>query len=164
MEGLLHISCCLVLTSYLVFILLLSSLHPHFTENILSRITNALVVTSNTQHVDLIWCDVSAPSDPAWLPLLHSLVSFYFDNSFSVSFTGPSLYLFHSVDVFPGFWPLVFFSLTPWNFLCDPFHSPCFHSHLHKTQSRSVSFVQNFWPKHNLSLTHFHHDSQIIQT
>ena len=136
-----YISCCLVLTSYLVFILLLSSLHPHFTENILSRITNALVVNSNTQHVHLIWCDMSAPSDPAWLPLLHSLVSFCFDNSFSVSFTGPSLYLFPQCWCFSRILALGLL-LTPWNFLCDPFHSPCFHSHLHKTQSRSVSFVQ----------------------
>ena len=48
-----YICGCLVLTSYLVFILLLSSLHPHFTENILSRITDDLVINSNSQHADL---------------------------------------------------------------------------------------------------------------
>lgn len=106
-----YICCCLVLKSYLVFILQLSSLHPHFTENILCRITNDLVVNSNT-------CMLTSTGVMCLLHLTLTGCLYYilwFPSTLTILSQFPSLAhlstCFHNVDVFPGFFPLVFFSL-----------------------------------------------------
>lgn len=153
-----YICCFYFLTSYLVSILLNSSYHPyHLTEDILSKMTNALVARSNGKNFSsnffLFICSTWHWSTA--FTLWHDIL-LVFLLLFQSPPEAPFSACFFTVDVLQD---SAFGLLTPCNSLCDFFHSHGFNSHLHKIHSRSRCLIQisaprSFFPLHIFTMIH----------